>query len=82
MTAPTIINKAKKPRIAGKPRVMRGNLLPSTAFSGLVGFFPLANSVPHTKQRVESSAIRVPQVGHILVGVLGISDVIIIRKKI
>jgi len=76
-----MINSAKIPRTAGNPRVMRGNLLPSTAFSGLVGFFPLDNSAPHTKQRVESSAIRVPQVGHILVGVLGISDVIFIRKK-
>jgi hypothetical protein len=55
---------------------MAGMRLPCTALGGLEGFSALANSVPHTRQRVASALNRVPQVGHRIVFVGVFSRVI------
>ena len=76
MVAPRARNKASRPMATGKLRVISGIRLPRMGLLAWPAPSPfLANSLPHTRQRVASSLRRVPQVGQSLVEV-GFSVVI------
>lgn len=70
------MNKANNPITEGKLRVKVGIRLPWTDLLGLEGRSVLVRSVPHTMQRSALSLMRVPQVGHNLVGFEGFSGLI------
>jgi len=65
--APIRINKAIKPRRAGRLNVTLGSLLAWTDLDEREDVSGVERSVPQTRQRGASSGNRVPQVGHIFV---------------
>ena len=69
IAAPTAKTTASNPRAVGRLNRTSGMRVPCTARSDLAFVFGVGlNSLPHTTQRIAFSAIRVPQVGQILVG--------------
>ena len=77
-TAPIAKNRMNKPSAVGRLSVTAGRRLPWSFFVDLEGLSGLLRSVPHTRQRAASWLNLVPHVGHILVGLDGISGLIII----
>ena len=80
-TAPNVINRANRPKAAGRDNVISGSRLALT-FESFFGEATLSSSVPQTKQRFADSFNLVPQTGQSFVFEVFVSGLIIIGRSI